>query len=407
MISKKNILLKAAIVLMLVIAVLCAVTALAAEDTRGGYYVELRDGNTAVALFTRHTNVKDVLAQADVKINELDSLDLSNFIPGEDSVITVKRSNLVGVSNDDGTVFFTFNGTVDEAVKASDVPVSEADVLNYDRGNKVKDGMIINVSKAIPVTVEDHGEKFNVEVSSGTVGEVLDTLGVNGTKQDVISHSVDEAVTSGMTIKVDEVTYKERVENEVVKFNTTEKKDSTLEEGKREVITKGVNGENKVTYKDKYVNGVLSGSEKIDTQVVKEPVNEVVKVGTRKEVPTFPVSGKTAPISDLGTVPVDENGVPLSYTGVVSGKATAYYGGWGTASGRPVRVGHVAVDPRKIPYGTKLYIVATDGTVYGYAIAADTGGFIERGDVVVDVYMNTYEECCQWGLKNVNMYILP
>ena len=69
-------------------------------------------------------------------------------------------------------------------------------------------------------------------------------------------------------------------------------------------------------------------------------------------------------------------------------------------------MGHVAVDPSIIPYGTRLYIIATDGTVYGYAIAADTGTFIERGDILVDVYMASYEESCQWGLKDVNMYVL-
>ena len=53
-----------------------------------------------------------------------------------------------------------------------------------------------------------------------------------------------------------------------------------------------------------------------------------------------------------------------------------------------------------------MYIVATDGTVYGNAIAADTGGFATAGTAVVDLYMDTYQECVNWGRRNVNIYIL-
>lgn len=38
--------------------------------------------------------------------------------------------------------------------------------------------------------------------------------------------------------------------------------------------------------------------------------------------------------------------------------------------------GHIAVNPKQFPYGTELYIVSLDGKfVYGYCMAADTGGF--------------------------------
>lgn len=79
--------------------------------------------------------------------------------------------------------------------------------------------------------------------------------------------------------------------------------------------------------------------------------------------------------------------------------------GAGTASGLPAAVGHIAVDPRVIPLGTKLYIQSLDGSKdYGYAIAADTGTAIKGK--YIDLFFNTYKESCQWGLRNVKVYIL-
>lgn len=105
----------------------------------------------------------------------------------------------------------------------------------------------------------------------------------------------------------------------------------------------------------------------------------------------------------------DENGVPTNYLYYIDGKATAYTGGTMTATGSSVRQGVVAVDPREIPYGTEMWIVSDDGQyVYGFARAEDTGGFIEwEKGATVDLYMNTYSDCCVWGWRGVRIYILP
>ena len=105
----------------------------------------------------------------------------------------------------------------------------------------------------------------------------------------------------------------------------------------------------------------------------------------------------------------DENGVPENYLYKIEGKSTAYYGGYMTATGSAVRPGVVAVDPREIPYGTEMWIVSSDGRfTYGFARAEDTGGFIywPKG-ATVDLYMNTYADCCVWGWRGVTIYVLP
>ena len=69
-----------------------------------------------------------------------------------------------------------------------------------------------------------------------------------------------------------------------------------------------------------------------------------------------------------------------------------------TASGMKPQVGVIAVDPKVIPLGTKLYVEG-----YGNCIAGDTGGAIKGRRV--DLFMNTRKECYNWGRKSVKVYL--
>lgn len=119
-------------------------------------------------------------------------------------------------------------------------------------------------------------------------------------------------------------------------------------------------------------------------------------------------------LSQISEIPVpdsvrfDENGIPLNYRYKLSGKSTTYIMGHTTATGTPVHPGVVAVNPRIIPYGTKMYIVANDGSgaVYGYASAEDTGGFIYMNNgPLVDMYVWTMSDVYAWGNHPVDIYI--
>ncbi|MDR2606436.1 MAG: 3D domain-containing protein [Oscillospiraceae bacterium] len=76
-----------------------------------------------------------------------------------------------------------------------------------------------------------------------------------------------------------------------------------------------------------------------------------------------------------------------------------------TATGTTARVGAIAVDPTVIPYGTRMYVMAADGSwVYGYATAEDCGGGIKGNKI--DLFFDTYDECIQFGVKKAVVYIL-
>lgn len=112
--------------------------------------------------------------------------------------------------------------------------------------------------------------------------------------------------------------------------------------------------------------------------------------------------GDFADVADLNVI--DYGGEPLYYSRVVEVEATGYSSAQVgmsayTATGTLCRYGVIAVDPRFVPLGTKVYIPG-----YGYAVAEDTGGAIVGN--VVDLAFDTVGECFAWGRRFVPMYIL-
>ena len=68
-------------------------------------------------------------------------------------------------------------------------------------------------------------------------------------------------------------------------------------------------------------------------------------------------------------------------------------------------IGTIAVDPKVIPYYTKMFIQTTNGSrVYGMGTALDCGGAVKGN--IVDLWFPTYGDCRSWGRRNVTVYIL-
>lgn len=117
------------------------------------------------------------------------------------------------------------------------------------------------------------------------------------------------------------------------------------------------------------------------------------------------VAAKAAP-----TTPAQPQS-PTSYKEVINVKATAYAPGphdndqWGSLThlGTQVRPGVIAVDPRIIPLGSRVYIEYPDGTGT-YATAEDTGGAIKGNRI--DVAKWTVREAQDFGIQSAKVYVI-
>lgn len=296
------------------------------------------------------------------------------------------------------------------AASAAVLAVSATEEINLDANIIAGTASETAVKTAIPlkeydVKISVDGKNLGIKCA-GTVSDALAAAKIDIYDDDLINIGFNEPLNANTEIIVNRVNIVEEVQIETIEYATRYKEDNNYTIGYSEVVVDGEEGEVETTLRHVYVDGELVSSAVVDEDVT-EPVDEVVIVETKEYNPIddFSISQIPAPLD----LTLDANGVPTSYQKVLTGKSCAYSAGpgAGTASGRKAMVGCVAVDPNIIPYGTELYITTTDGSaVYGYAIAADTGTALVEGQILVDLFMESYDASCDWGARQVNIYIL-
>lgn len=268
-------------------------------------------------------------------------------------------------------------------------------------------GGAITVNRAGKITVQYHGKTTGTTSNGETVGELLQRLELEVSGEDAVSHGLGVETFDGMVITVDRIQVKRETFSTTVPHPVRYREDDGIPEGTRSVEKEGEDGELLCTAEVTYVNGKEIGRTVIREETVREAVAEVVCIGTG-EAPAATQPGD-APIIGDGYI-ILPTGEVLTYTKKDTVRATAYtHTDAGcdmvTATGTTVHWGTVAVDPRYIPYGTRMFIMASDGSyIYGLATAEDCGGDI-KGDRM-DLYMPTYEQCMEFGRRRCTLYFL-
>ena len=289
-------------------------------------------------------------------------------------------------------------GTVADVLERTGITPAYNGVVEPSLSTPVSDNLVVKVYKGKKLSITADGKTDSVYVPNGNVCDVLNQLGYKLSDDDILSVDKDSNIEDADSITIKRVTYRNETETQSVDFETVKKNSKDGDLGKTKVQTEGKQGEALVTKKCKYVDGKKVSSETVDTKITKEPVDKVVLMGTKGSNVSNPVGTITA-----------MNGNPAAYSSVVTGSGTASTAPADllTATGVTAYHGGVAVNPNIIPYGSKLYIVSTDGSfVYGYATAVDTGGALMSGTAIVDCFYNTYDECVSFGRRNVNVYIV-
>lgn len=378
------------------------------------YEVTIYDGNSVTVVSTSRTEPTEILEDAGINVNTAygDTLSLRNFDGENGSVIVIKRGVKVNIKSFDGSSYTVYAyGKVSDALEKAGITLKDGARCNYETDKLLEDGMTIEVYDVFNINLTADGKTVAKKVSGKTVADALEELGVTLGKKDYTEPSTASALKEGLKIEVFRVKVKTRSADETIKYDTEYTYSDSLYKNQSRVLKQGQNGSKTVVFEDCYINGKLARSTVKSEKVNVEPVKELVQVGTKvNAVPTsaIPVG---SPISEMAVpsyLQIGANGLPSTYKSVINAKATAYcIPGGTTSTGKKAQTGYIAVDPKEIPYGTEMYIVSADGKyVYGYCIAADTGSYINDVDWTVDLFMNSEQQCINWGRRDVIIYVL-
>lgn len=287
---------------------------------------------------------------------------------------------------------------VSELLERNDIKLHEKDIINLDLDYLIEEDTVIDIDTAEHFTFEIEGEEsINFVSNSGVVAVALQEFEKETGRTFKLKEGQSPAknLTNDMIIKVLPYSEETKIISEKIPFETTYVENPDLLEGTENVKEEGAYGSKQITIKETYVNNELESSEVVSENIIKSPVNKVIEKGTKKQVVQDNKSQKEESyIKKLKMKSTAYTAGPES-TGKNPGDA-----GYGvTASGMKAKRGVVAVDTSVIPFGTKLYIEG-----YGYAVAGDTGGAIKGNKI--DVFVDSYREAMNWGVRTVDVYIL-
>ncbi|EAG7574046.1 resuscitation-promoting factor [Listeria monocytogenes] len=352
---------------------------------------------------THAKTVSEALDEAGIKVSERDEI-----APGKNAEIKdgmeIKYLPARQITiNDNGTKkdVWSTKANVADLLKDENITTRPQDVLNVALDTKLKNGLEVNINRAIQLSLQNGAKKDTVWTTKTKVSDLLAEKNIKLDQDDRVSPAKDSNLKEKMTVEVTYVNSKAEKKNEQVKFETVYKEDDSLNKGVEKVVQEGKNGKKVVEYKVTFENGKEKKRDVIKENVTSNKTDKVVVRGTKEKVVATPVSNVSTS-SATSSSSASASSTP-SGGKTYKMESTAYSGGGTTAYGINLSANPglkvIAVDPRIIPLGSKVWVEG-----YGEAIAGDTGGAIKGN--IVDVYFPNESQCYSWGRRMVTVKVL-
>lgn len=420
--------------------------------------VVVTDNGKQQTVKTHQDTVKGLLAEAGIAVGEHDAISPRLDASVENGMtVDYKRAKEIFVTVDgDKQKYYTTSDTVKDFLSEQDLSFTAHDDVSQDMTEATKDGLHIEVTKGYKVTINDGEKKQKVWTTGGTVGELLKDADIKFDKKlDKVKPGVKKDVTADTAITVVRVEKATDEVTEDIDFDTVTKEDSSLEQGKENVVSEGKMGTLVKKFEITKENGKEVDRELTEEEVIEESKDRVVAIGSKEpeqkqEVVQLPGNKPEAepepesePKQEQKSKPEPESKPEVkpesksqqkseskqdsepevdtvsdpekskSDGGARDGQvyqmsSTAYTSSCNGCSGYTAtgvnlndnpNMKLIAVDPSVIPLGSKVWVEG-----YGEAIAGDTGGDIVGNRI--DVHVATKADANSWGRKTVQVKVL-
>ncbi|TAM61019.1 DUF348 domain-containing protein [bacterium] len=326
------------------------------------------------------TKADSISAPLDSRLGSLDRIVVRHAVP-------VRLATPSGSESVD-----TAAATVGDVLAQQGIHPAREDLVAPAPSSAVSPDLTIEYRPAVDVTLVSGSIHLLVHTPGPTVGDVLRREGVALGAYDRVSPNPTAAIHDGEQITIERITEWTETSTRRLVPPVTHRISYTMRPGVSKVLAAGKPGQERITMR--YI-------QRQDAPMQKRVVKRVVLVKASPKVVAEGV-GDWSRFRDLASRGGSFAGT-IAYTALqmVATAYTPFCAGCNgyTALGEHAGYGIVAVDPRVIPLGTKLFIPG-----YGPAIAGDTGSAI-RGDRI-DLGFESNGEAIAFGRRQITVYVL-
>jgi resuscitation-promoting factor RpfB len=171
--------------------------------------------------------------------------------------------------------------TVDDVLEQINVNAGRHSYLRPARGASIQDGDVVEYRRAVSIRLEVDGKSRRVITNAPDVGYLLDSLGVILRRHDRVEPEIDAQLRTGVSVMVTRVGFKQSVERIEIPFRKETRPTSLLIRGERRIQRPGSLGVREKVYRVRLEDGKEVDRELLEHRRVRQPVSEVVLVGTR------------------------------------------------------------------------------------------------------------------------------
>ncbi len=233
-------------------------------------------------------DVAEVLDRLDIVVGDADQVTPALDTGVVDGLqVTVVRAISVEVHVDDQPVqaVVAVMGTVADVLREAGLAHLLTAEARIDPAppDPIADGGRITVELPVTVTITADGEVRELVTYEATVAGALGDAGVDVGDRDLVDPALDEQLGADMAITVQRVVVVEKVVDVAIGHGEQRRETDELARGQTRVETGGRAGLLQETYEVTLVDGEETERELLAEEVVREPTDRVVLVGTRAD----------------------------------------------------------------------------------------------------------------------------
>jgi uncharacterized protein YabE (DUF348 family) len=356
-------------------------------------WVTIRADGEINSIYTRQRSPEKIISAAGIRLLNEDQIFIdgkpavSNSLlsPGKNHSFQINRSQTIELSFEDQVETISSTAaSLGEALWESGIDLGMGDRISPTVDTPLNKSLSAELESSQEITIQYAGGIIKSRTAAETVSEALSESGIPLQGLDLSKPGANTPIPKDGKIQVIRVQEDLILESDPIPYETETQPVADLEIDNRKIVQSGVYGLKTKRVRVRYENGIEVSRHIESEYTSQKPQSEIVGYGTQIVPHT-----------------IDTPDGQIKYWRALNMYAVSYNvtsnGGYGTATGIPLAKGVAAIDPRYIPYGTRMYVPG-----YGEALAADTGGGIKGRMIDLGYLDEDYVSWHEW----VTVYFL-